>query len=326
LRILITADWHLQKGLRTNIVLNFLDYIEEYYFENNMDSIYVLGDIFDRATNIKNEVFIPVFTKLYEMKEKGINFLFLLGNHDIINVDNDSIVETFKPIGKVIKEVEKDDGKNFTFLPYTKDEDKVGNALGQGVLFTHLPIADFEFDNSYHATEKNSFSRSVFESFSLVFTGHFHRHQVWNNIIYVGAPFQQFRDEAGQTKGFIVFDTDTENWELIEYTEAPTYTFLKYDDLINLASMEFTNKFVCVEITKKIKDFAKLKYILYQKGAVDIIPIFEKNVEEVKVDKEIKTNQNIEEIVRETILSTKVEGIDNNFLMKEFDEILKRTS
>jgi len=325
-KIIISGDWHIKKGIYTSLAIDFLDYAYLYYKENKINLFIVAGDIFDKSSNIKNESFIPVYKKLWEMKNNGVKFIFILGNHDIINVDNNSIIETFEPIGKVVKEEEEitfNDIK-ITLLPYTKDENKIPKS--GDVLVTHLPIADFSFDNSYHVTEKHAFKRSLFEEFNLVLTNHFHRHQHRKNIVYVGSPYQMNRGERGHDKGFVIFDTETENWEFIKYEGAPTYLQINTEDIKSLNNFEFKNSFVVVKMDRKIKDFAKLKYILYDMGAVDVIPLFESVQEDGnEIQKEVEVNENIGEMIKVYITKCELENIDNNKLLKLFDRVLKES-
>jgi DNA repair exonuclease SbcCD nuclease subunit len=322
-RILLTSDWHVKKGIYTDICINFLDFLHKYYKENDIDYLFIPGDIFDKSSSIKNEAFIPLYKKLYEMKTDGINFLFLLGNHDIINVDNDSIIETFSPIGKVIKQEEiiKLFNREFTFLPYTKKEEQIPKS--GDILITHLPIADFSFDNAYHATEKNAFKKMLFEEFNFVFSGHFHRHQSYKNIVYIGSPYQMNRGEREQEKGFIVFDTETESWEFIKYEEAPVYIEITDNDFKNIKNIDFNNKFVSIRTSTKINEFPKLRYILYEMGALDIQPILETIMQETIITNEVEVNKSIEDIMKEYIINLKVEGIDNNKILKIFEKMLK---
>lgn len=324
MRILLTGDWHCVKGIRTQIILDYLDEITEYYFKNNIDKIVVLGDVMDKSSSIKNEAFIPLFMKLLKMKELGINFVFILGNHDIFNIDNDSIVETFTPIGDVIKQstTVEWDGKEVVLLPYTKDDrDLPGHC---DYLMTHIPIADFQFDNAYHATEKHAFPTASVEEVGLVLTGHFHTYQKRKNIMYVGSPAQMNRGEMGHKKGFVVLDTNYETTEFIEYANAPQYIQITEDDIKNISKMDFTNKFVVVKITRQLKDFAKLRYVLYEKGAVDIIPVFEKVEEnDESIGDEVETNSSIETIARNIIDDIDGEKLDKELLNKLFEKVLE---
>jgi len=311
LKILLTADLHLKKGIRTDVGLNYLDYLEKYYIKHDLKYLIFLGDILDKSSSIKNEMFIPLSLKLYDMKEKGINMIFLLGNHDIFNVDNDSIVETFAPFGQVIKETTVLNilGEEVIFLPYTKKVEDI-EELDSLTLFTHLSIADFSFDNNYHATEKIAFPKKMFERFDKVITGHFHRHQEYKNITYIGSPFQMNRGEIDQLKGFMVMEMDTLETEFIVYNEAPTYINISMENIKNLDTMDLTNKIAVINVDRKIEDFAKLRYILLEKGVVDILPVFEVVEDDLTLVEDVKLNNNLEDIVKEYI-------IEQN---KEFEE------
>lgn len=319
-KILLTGDFHVKKGITTNIILDYLDYLSQYCKENNIKTIIVLGDVFEKSSNIKNEAFIPLFMKFFQMKEEGIHFTFVLGNHDIYNVNNDSIVETFKPIGKVVKGAEYNPGiNNFSYLAYTKKEEDIQNY--EGILFTHIPIADFNFDNAYHSTEKHAFEKALFSNYSLVFTGHFHRFQSQRNIVYVGSPIQLNYGEMGIDKGFVVLETDDNTWEFIQYKNAPTYVKIDIEDF---QSFDPRNKFVGVHITEKIENFIKLRKILIDKGAIEVRPFFEKK-EELVLDerKKIDSQSSIKDIIREYISKVKEKDIDNEKLLKIFDKVLE---
>lgn len=316
-RILISGDFHVKKGITTNIILDYLDYIKQYCFDNNIEEMFILGDIFDKSSNIKNETFVPLFMKFLEMKDSGIKFTFLLGNHDIYNINNDSIVETFSPLGRVIKGCLVDE--DFTFVAYTKKEEDIPKE-GK-FLFTHIPIADFSFDNAYHSTEKHAFSKSLFDEYSLVFTGHFHRFQSQKNIVYVGSPIQLNFGEIGIEKGFVVLDSINESWEFIPYTGAPTYTKI---DIEEFNSFDPRNKFVGVHIKEKIENFIKLKKILIEKGAIEVRPIFEKKEEMILNEKKkINSDSSTKDIIREYISKVQEKNIDNEKLLKIFDKVLE---
>lgn len=324
MRLLLTGDLHNKSGLTSQLILDYLDYLQEYYHENDIDKIVVLGDIFNKNSNVKTDIFVPFFLKFLEMKNSGVEFIFIVGNHDIYNKDYDTLVDTFSPIGKVVKEYEEIDlgGSVGGFLPYVMKEDDLPIRNEAQWLFTHLSIANFSFDNNYHATEKHAFKEELFEDYSLVFTGHFHRHQSRSNIVYVGSPIQLYRGEIGQEKGFVVFDTDTENWEFIEYDDAPKYIEITSEDIKNIKSLEVKGNFVVVFIDEKIQDFAKLRYVLYELGAVEVIPIFLKEEEDGIAEASIQETHDLEKITKEFLSQTNEEGINSKKLLKLFEDIV----
>jgi len=327
-KVIISCDWHIKSddlnNLHVSSILNFLDYTTEYYFENDIDYHIVAGDIFHKSSNIKNEAFIPLFMKLHEMKEKGVNFIFIPGNHDIMNVNNDTIVETFSVFGEVFKSIARKeiDGDPFIFLPYTKKQSEIPEGNGE-YLITHLSIADFFFDNNFQVDEKIAFKRSLFEDFKMVITGHFHKYQNRNNVYYIGSPVQIDRNEMGQEKGFGVLDTDRESLEFVPYDLAPKYIEITEKEIEQLDKLDFTNYHVVVRINSKIKDFAKLRYVLYEKGAVSINPIFETVKEVNEPSLQIEEISNIEDIIEDIIRDEKVkpEHLETEELIKVFEKI-----
>jgi len=323
-KLLLTGDLHNKSGLTAQLILDYLDYLQEYYHENDIDKIIILGDIFNKNSNVKTNIFVPFFLKFLEMKESGIEFIFIVGNHDIYNKDYDTLIDTFSPLGRVIKEYEEIElgDKVGGFLPYVMREDNLPNPDKAQWLFTHLSIANFSFDNSYHATEKHAFREELFEDYSLVFTGHFHRHQYRKNIVYVGSPMQLYRGEINQEKGFVVFDTDIEKWEFIEYNDAPKYVEVHSKDIKNIKNLDIEGNFVVVYIDEKIQDFSKLRYILYEIGAVGVVPVFLKEENEVMTEAAIQESHDLEKMTKEFIMQIEEEGINPKKLLKLFDEVV----
>lgn len=328
MRAICTGDLHIRNdnlnNIHINSILGFLDHITDYYFKNEIDYLFVIGDVFHKSSNIKNEAFIPIFMKFFAMKEKGIKMIFIPGNHDIMNVNNDTIIETFAAFGDVYKTKTSltIDNEEFIFLPYTKKESEIPKGNGE-YLITHLSIADFNFNNYAIADEKLAFKRELFEDFKMVITGHFHKYQNKGNIYYIGSPVQVDRGEMGQTKGFGVLDTGTESIEFVEYDLAPKFVEVTEKEIEQIDKMDFSNCHVVVRINSKIKDFAKLRYILYEKGAINIIPIFETVTESSEPSIQIEEISNIGDIIEDIIKdeNVKPENLNTEELTKTFEKI-----
>jgi len=322
-KILITSDWHIQSGIYTSIGMDYIDYLSTFCTENGIEDIFIAGDIFEKSSKISNDAFIPLFFKFMELKKKGFKITIVLGNHDIYSVDNDSLVETFAVFGKVFKEVGQIElgGRKIDLLPYTKDPNNIP-PMGD-VLITHLSIADFAFDNKYHVSEKAGFSRKLFEDYDKVFTGHFHRPQSKDNIIYMGSPYQMNFGEIDQQKGFIVFDLETNEYERHMYTGAPTYKRIKSKDY---NKVDVNNCFVQVEIEEKLDSYVQLKHILYEKGAIEVSPVFIENADaaaKINNDSKIDVNNSVPDMIKEYINdSIEIEGIKADKLIKIFDKLL----
>lgn len=324
MKVLITSDWHIEEGIYTDICIDYIDHLVSYCTKNEITDIIIAGDIFEKSSKIKNEAFLPLFFKFMDMKNAGFKLYFLLGNHDIFNVDNDSLVEAFSPFGEVIKEPTQHviGGRTFDFVPYTKDETDIPES--GDVLITHLSIADFSFDNKYHVNEKMGMPTSIFEGFKVVFTGHFHRPQDKKNIVYMGSPYQMNFGEIGQQKGFVVYDLVEDVWTREWYTQAPIYLKIKAKDF---NTIKVDNAFVQVEIEEKLDNYVQLKHLLYEKGALDVTPSFKDTSGEITVEDDgsgINLNSGIKDMMVDYLMdNVTIDGIENKKLVDLFEKVLE---
>lgn len=321
-KCIITGDLHAQKGIWIDITLEYLKYITNFYFKNNIEYIFFAGDVFEKSSKINHEAFVPLFKQFLEMNSAGVKMIFIKGNHDIYNMNNDSIVETFSPFGKVIEngyERMSLCGSDFHFLDYTKDKTLIPKE-GE-YLISHLDILGFTYDNNYKVQDPVLFHPDDFTQFKYVFTGHYHRHQTMKNIVYQGSPYQLSFGETGTDKGFVILDTDENKWYFEKYENAPKFLKIKAEDFDKI---DVRNSFVSVEINTKIENYVKLRHFLYEKGALEVTPVFKTEENTIEVFKEIEFNFNntIETMVLGYLKdAVKVEGIDNNKLVEYFQKV-----
>jgi DNA repair exonuclease SbcCD nuclease subunit len=319
MKAIITSDLHVRKGIFVDIAIEYLLYLQEYYKKQKIDFIFFAGDIFEKSNRINNEAFLPLFKQLHEMKEDGIEMIFLLGNHDIYNLNNDSLVEAFLPFGQVIKDTGMItiDNKKIQLLAYTKDKSAVPQE--GDYLITHLDILDFKFDNDYAVQDPSYFTPDQFKHFRTVFSGHYHKFQNKKNIVYQGGPYQLSFGEAGTEKGFVEFDIENDNWEFIKYTKAPEFIKIPIEQFNEI---DVENKFVSVEITKKTENFVKLKHILFSKGAIDVVPKYK--TEEITMESgkvELDFSASTKNMIIEYIKKVEIKDIDNKKLLETFEKV-----
>src|SRR5574344_507140 len=205
-QIVVFGDLHINKDpIRVTECLNFLEYIDVYCEKNKINNIVVLGDVFHTSNNIKNQSFVPIFTKFLKMKEKGYKMFFIVGNHDMENKDNDCLIETFEAFGTFIKKSQTINigGYDYDFLSYTEDpKDLKNNAR---VLFTHLAVNGFYYNQKLQDTS-SLFTTDNLDQYNLVVSGHLHHMQEKNNLLFVGSPYQTRADEIDKKSYFAVVD------------------------------------------------------------------------------------------------------------------------
>ena len=282
MKILIFADLHLHNHYRlivnSETALDNLVYFKEYAIKNNIDTIICAGDFFHTKAKAYAPHVIQARLRLKDWYKSGLTHYMIVGNHDMSNQTNsmNSIIFAFNEYAKIIPDYfffDVEDTRihlmsytNKLFPHFILSEEK------RNVLIAHLDIIGFTLSNGYHSTL--GFKKSDLKEFDLVITGHYHKHQKRDNIVYIGSTHQTSFSDCGQDRGFIVFDTDTLEYEFIKNKRAPEYKILSIKKYEDINSCDIYNKFLRIKLLSHRISIIKLKELLFEKGAlsVDIIP------------------------------------------------------
>lgn len=333
-KIILTADLHIQDGLYCQVGLDYLDYLTEFALKNKINKIAFLGDLLDKSSRIKNDVFVPLFKKIEHMKEQGFEMWFIFGNHDITSTNtNSSILEVFEKYGHLVNSIQTYELGNYTInmSPFTKDEALVPT-VNADYLFTHLNITGFDLGGGRIAgEEQQAFPISMFSNYKAVFTGHYHKRQCIDNVQYIGAPYQlNFGDVDDFNKGFEILNLENGDREFIKYQHAPKFKKYTYDelwDVVKKGNDVLQNTLVKIVVDKKVDGLSKLKSTLYNDfGVIDIVNEFE-NKEENRSTDDIKIEMNISvaDMIKDFVsnLNTELDGfeIKGSDLVEKFEEI-----
>lgn len=242
--------------------------------ENDIEHIYFLGDWF----HVKNKLYVPPFIKSIEalrsIRDADIEIKFLIGNHDAPQMGSTdySIMYSFEEFGKVVPLYDwvDIDGKRFHFLSYTKELPEFELGPKENVLFGHLDINSFVMEQGFEC--KEGFQVKDFKVFDQVFSGHFHKHQVKKNIVYIGSPYQVRFSERHDEKGFVVLDTDDLSWQFIVHSGSPKF---KDVDSENYDENEISGNFIRIRTHKENTDLSSIKDKFLSLGAESVDFIFE---------------------------------------------------
>jgi len=286
MKVALFSDLHIYPHFAMNI---FEDIAEKFLYDllaycksNSISKIIFLGDWF----HLKNKIQVPSYLKSYEIlklyKNEGIEIVFLIGNHDspLADTNDFSILHSFSDYGNVVPlyDWEDVDDIRFHYLSYTKELPIFEMGPKSNILFGHLDVNNFLMDGAFTCT--NGFEEERFSDFDYVFSGHFHKHQVRGNIIYVGGPYQQKYSDRFDSKGFIVLDTQTKGWNFITYS-APEFKEINADmDDEKLIK----GNFLRVHIPDKSDEAIEIKNKLLALGANDVQFIYDNSEEKTELN------------------------------------------
>jgi DNA repair exonuclease SbcCD nuclease subunit len=263
-----------------------------YLKENNIKTVFHLGDIVDRrkyinfvtAKRLEDEFIKPC-------ADNDIELYIVAGNHDTFFKNTNEVNALRQLYGSSSYEnlhlywdepVELDmDGCKIMLSPWMCADNweksiQAFNATQAQILMGHFEITGFEMDKGHICT--GGMDKNIFSKFDAVYSGHFHQPSSHGNISYLGAQFEMTWSDYDQKRGFSVFDTETRE---IEYVQNPLHIFHKiwYDDtnmtiedVANLDTSQLTNTYIKVIITNKENPYIFDLFLdrLQQSQAADI--------------------------------------------------------
>ena len=245
MKICILGDTHF--GMRGDS-LEFHRYYKKFYdetffpylIENKIDTVFQLGDLFDRRKFINfNSLYLCRKYFFDKLRDNNISLHTLLGNHDVackntLEVNSTSLllqdyenIRIYDGFDSVMF-----DGVEIDIVPWlcsdNQDEifTRIKNSTNQ-ICFGHFEIDGFEMDrgNVCHG----GIDKQPLNKYDIVLTGHFHHKSNDGHIYYVGTPGEMTWADYNDARGFHTFDTNTRE---LEFIQNPYRMFhkLPYDD------------------------------------------------------------------------------------------------
>jgi DNA repair exonuclease SbcCD nuclease subunit len=310
-RSFIVSDTHF--GVNSNSIetLNLmLDYFDKDFIPNvlanvkDTDCLIHCGDVFDNRQTINLMVMskvIELFEKLGKIFKQGI--YIIAGNHDILKRNSNDItsLDCLKNIPNVfvIKDVVELEIFNTKLLLMswraTKEDEKltIKNSSSEYV-FCHADIQSAKFDRHRIVEEGIEFADLL--QIKRLFSGHIHWQQCLGNVNLVGTPYEITRSDAGNTKGFWLYDFEFDEEMFFENKFSPKYKRLNLIDIkdnLNALPEIVKNQKIDLYVDESLTDF----------NYSHIVEILKNNAHSVS---QFKTN----EIKFETTENQKSENID----------------
>lgn len=196
-----------------------------YALNYGIKDLVFLGDWFHNRSQLNVLVLQKTLELLYQNLANDLRFYFLVGNHD--QYDSSGQIHSLYPL-KVIGKVAdmpcyiKVGDKLIGFIPYQVDREQFlqdVNRLLMGqkvdILCLHQGVKEAQLLNGIAMGDESFISINELPDYLPIVSGHIHKPQVIDNLLYVGAPLQHNFGDAGDRRGWYVLDDDGE-FEFIE--------------------------------------------------------------------------------------------------------------
>lgn len=190
----------------------------------------ILGDLLDTKELVRGKCLNAYFNRLSKSK---LQFYILVGNHDWFNLECQD--HSLKPLSVLenvtiidTPQIVKLGTKPCYFHPYTHDTEvfkRTLKGLTPKTIFCHADIKGFDYGNGIFSKDGLDFEDLDKHN---VISGHYHKYQKKGNITYLGTPFSHSFGESNQDKFLGIFDSDTNELDLIE-TPFPKHVTMEVD-------------------------------------------------------------------------------------------------
>lgn len=311
-----------------------------YLRENNIKTIFHLGDVFDRRKYV-NFVTARNFEEHF-MKpcvQDGIELYMIAGNHDVYYKNTNEV----NSIRQLYENTSYNNVHLYWHDPVTVNMDgcdivlspwicadneastmKYFEETNAQIVMGHFEIVGYEMDKGHLCD--HGLDRKIFKKFDSVYSGHFHHPSSHGNITYLGAQYEMTWADYEQKRGFSVFDTETRE---MTYIRNPLSIFHKlfYDDtdmtiedVANLQTDHLTDTYVKIIVSNKSNPYIFDMYL---------DRVQEANPSDIKV---VEDHQNLDvidenELVDEaqdtlTILKKYIENVEYNGDKKKIEGFL----
>jgi hypothetical protein len=289
MKIALITDQHLdgRKGS-----LSFWNYFQKFYDDvffptlekEGVTTIIDLGDTFDNRKSMDFNTFNRV-NENYFKRLKDYKVHMILGNHCTYYKNTNQInspellLEQYNNIKIYVdpKEI-KLGSKTFLMLPWINAGNKetslnmISKSNADNVC-GHLECDGFEVTPGMKFD--GGFKVSDFKNFKRVWSGHFHHKSKHGNVQYLGNPYQMFWNDYKDTRGFHIYDTESDK---LKFVRNPYEIFDKifYDDTSTDYNKQdvssYKDKFIKIVVNEKrnYQMFETLVDRLYNVGVHDV--------------------------------------------------------
>jgi DNA repair exonuclease SbcCD nuclease subunit len=249
MKYLLTGDIHIgarkESQLFYDIILKFFQEIKNICISENIDVLWILGDLFDDRQHLH----IYGKQKAYNILDillsvPNLQIKIIAGNHDIfyknsLQISSLNMFIDYNERIEIIKTVSeyKIGNKSVIAFPWLcpeSDELKRFNEIAEGIKIYDLCLGHFEvntFDVIEGVTCDFGLKIDSFKNYKKVFSGHFHNGQRKENVQYCGSPYELTWGECGDKKGVYIFDSSDDSVKFIENTWSPKHIKLKLSEL-----------------------------------------------------------------------------------------------
>ena len=328
--MIILADLHLREETADTVLNQILPEVGIVAVDEGSKEIAILGDVLTFRYKIDARLQNWLIDCLKDLVAKDIRIHILPGNHDQYEVGGRNALEPLNEIHNVQVYTNPSSNVHGYWLPYRKNREDILKGLEMlsllgpelpaytvpNILFAHHGIQGAYMNDN--VVDESGLPIEYFSKFDRVLMGHYHKPQQIGNCYYIGSPYQTKADEAGQLKGYTIWDGM--NLTFVAKNWGKKYHNIKVDNyhaVIDLSNVQAGDE---VRVSTAAGIDPKSIIDRLQKSGVDHIVTPKMQITEVRL--EVEPNASLT-MYAQAYVDAQQTGLDKQRLMGVFNELQK---
>lgn len=220
--------------------LAFIEWFCEQVKAQRADHIIFMGDWFETRSSINVHTLNYAHVGMTLLNSLGIPIFMVVGNHDLYfknTRDVHSLVsyaefENVRLITDITVVPEIGDGALLCPYLFHHEYEELKKYTALKTWWGHFEFQGFVITGQNHKMMTGPLATEFVEP--LIFSGHFHKRQQQNNVVYTGNCFpMDYSDSGDYERGATVYDHHTNTFQFLDWADCPKYQRVMLSDLID---------------------------------------------------------------------------------------------
>ena len=224
---------------------NYMTWFIDLVKKEECDTVLFLGDFHDTRNSLNINTMEVSLRTLERLNDLGLRVMFIPGNHDLYHKDRRTItsvryIQKFKNIELIENQHTEGD---VTFVPWLIGEEyKSMRKINSKYVMGHFELPSFLMNAKVEMPDHGGLKTDDLRGVDTVFTGHFHKRQIKNNVHYIGNAFpHNYADAWDDARGAMILPWGEEP-VYHDWSDAPRYRVLTLSQLIDEADKHLNDK------------------------------------------------------------------------------------
>lgn len=317
--------------------INYIDWFCNKTLEHHADHIIFLGDWFENRSAINVSTLTYSYKGAKKLNDLGIPVYFVIGNHDLYHRHTRELYST----------IQFHEFSNFTIISEPTVIPQITTTpllcpflfpdeYPDLVQYNHLTTwwGHFEFKGfvvtGYNIIMPTGPDHTLFDGPKYIFSGHYHKRQWGDNVIYIGNTFPtSFSDANDTARGMMVYDHIKQDMFFYDWEECPKYIKTSLSALLdgNIIIPPNSRVKCLIDVPISFEENTALKHSIIDEYHLREF-IMEETLElsdaltgtEVILEED-GVVESVDDLVIQMLKSIEVVDIDNNMLIEQYKRL-----